>query len=215
LSNEKKYIPALSFDFLTGYYDWVIDKVMPKGFRQILVKQIDPLTNENILDFGTGTAEMAILLKKEMPAVNIIGIDIDLKVLAIAKKKIQRQNLDIPILEYDGRVFPFPNNHFDKVTSCLVFHHLSPDQKQFALNEIFRVLKTGGKIYIADWGLERNKTKARLLPLFKYIKVLQYIVEHGSGFFPNYITRAGFRNVVETYWLRSGTGTLCYYQADK
>jgi ubiquinone/menaquinone biosynthesis C-methylase UbiE len=215
LSNDKKYIPALSFDFLTGYYDWIIDKVMPKGFRQILIKQIHPLTNENILDFGTGTGEIAILLKKEMPTADVIGIDVDLKVLAIANKKIRRENLDIHVLEYDGRKFPFPNNYFDKVASCLVFHHLSPDQKQYALNEIFRVLKTDGKIYIADWGLERNKTKARLLKLFKYIKVLKYIVEHGIGLFPKYITRAGFKNLVETSYLKTRTGTLCYYQANK
>ena len=79
MSNDKKYIPALSFDFLTRYYDWIIDKVMPKGFRQILVKQINALTNENILDFGTGTAEIAILLKKEKELTKYMGIKFSLE----------------------------------------------------------------------------------------------------------------------------------------
>jgi len=215
LGNDKKYIPALSFDFLTGYYDRAIKRVMPGGFRQILIQQINPFANEMILDFGTGTSEIAILLKKEISAIKIIGIDVDPKVLRIAKKKIAHQNLDIQVLEYDGKTFPFPNNYFDKVVSCLVFHHLSPYQKQIALDEIFRVLKTGGEIHIADWGLERNKIKAKFLNFLGYFKVLQYIVEHGKGLFPGYITRSGFKNLTETHYLKTRTGTLCYYMATK
>ena len=215
VGNDKKYIPALSFDFLTGYYDWMISKVMPKGFREILVQQVDPAANEKILDFGTGTAETAILLKKETPSIHITGVDVDPKVLAIAKKKIEEQQLDIEVLEYDGKIFPFPDNYFDKVTSCLVFHHLSPSQKKEALDEILRVLKADGALYIADWGLERNKTKAKLLHLFKYLKVLQHITEHGKGLFPAYITRAGFTHLVEIHYLKTRSGTLCYYQANK
>ena len=150
-----------------------------------------------------------------MTTINITGIDVDLKVLGIAKKKIRQENLDIQVLPYDGKAFPFPNNYFDKIASCLVFHHLSPDQKRDALDEIFRVLKTDGKIYIADWGLERNKTKAKLLNFFKYFKVLKYIVEHGKGLFPEYIKGAGFKNLLETHYLKTKTGTLCYYQAKK
>jgi ubiquinone/menaquinone biosynthesis C-methylase UbiE len=211
----KKYIPALSFDFLTGYYDRVIKMVMPGGFRDILVQQAGPSVDEKILDFGTGTSEIPILLKKKTPAVQVTGIDIDPRVLEIAKKKIVKQRLDIRILEYDGNTLPFPNNYFDKVVSCLVFHHLSPDQKVMALNEIFRVLKSNGKIYIADWGLERNRTKLKLLNFYKYFKVLKHIVEHGKGLFPQYIIRAGFLNVTEVSHLRTMSGTLCYYQANK
>jgi ubiquinone/menaquinone biosynthesis C-methylase UbiE len=188
---------------------------MPKGFRQILVHQINLFANEMILDFGTGTSEIAILLKKEIATSKIIGIDIDSKVLRIAKKKIKHQNLDIQVLEYDGTTFPFPDNYFDKVVSCLVFHHLSPYQKQIALDEIFRVLKMDGEIHIADWGLERNKIKAKFLNFLRYFKVLKYIVEHGRGLFPEYITRSGFKNLIETHYLKTRTGTLCYYMAKK
>ena len=127
-----KYIPALSFDPLTRYYDWVIKKVMPAGFRQILVQMINLSPDETLLDFGTGTAETAILIKKAMPAVTIAGLDIDLKILNIANRKIKSENLDIHLFAYDGYNFPFSDNHFDKVVSCLVFHHLSPENKHAA-----------------------------------------------------------------------------------
>lgn len=200
---------------MTGYYDWVIKKVMPDGFREILVEKINLSPGEMLLDFGTGTAEIAILLKKATPFSIIAAIDIDPRILNIAKKKIIKENLDILITRYSGEVFPFSNNYFDKVLSCLVFHHLSPEHKRKALFEIFRVLKNGGKIYIADWGLERNKTKASLLNFFKYFNVLKHIVEQGKGMLPQYLKNAGFKNEIETSYLKTISGTLCYYEAEK
>jgi hypothetical protein len=55
---DKKFIPALSFDFLTNYYYRIIKIVIPFGFREILVRQVQPSPNKYILDFGTGTAEL-------------------------------------------------------------------------------------------------------------------------------------------------------------
>ncbi len=60
---------------------------MPARSREKFIQQINPSANENILDFGTGTAEIVILLKQERPQANIIAIDIDPAVPEIAKKK--------------------------------------------------------------------------------------------------------------------------------
>ena len=135
---DKKYIPALSFNFLTGYYDWVIKKVMPEKFREILVEKIKLSPGEMLLDFWTGTAEIAILLKKATPFSIIAAIDIDPKVLNIAKRKIIKEKLDIQIIGYSGEVFPFSNNYSDKVVGCMVFNHLYPEHKRKALLEILR-----------------------------------------------------------------------------
>lgn len=211
----KKYIPALTFDFLTGYYDWVIKKVMPTGFRDVLVKQLHLSPNEVILDFGTGTAELAILIKRKETTTSVTGVDVDTRVLQIAKNKITEQGLDIHTLQYDGTRFPFKSDHFDKVVSCLVFHHLNHDQKKDALSEIFRVLKKGGRLYISDWGLERNPLKVGFLKLFKNFKSLKILEEHSKGMLPKYIMQEGFKNVAETSFLETYTGTLCYYEAEK
>lgn len=53
------------------------------------------------------------------------GLDIDPKVREIAKKKLSSKGLSIPLDLYDGSVFPYPDNHFDKVFSSLVFHQLN------------------------------------------------------------------------------------------
>lgn len=200
---------------MTRYYDPIIRRVMPAGFRDVLTKQINPGSNEYILDFGTGTGELAMLLKKMAPQSTITALDIDAKVLKIAKEKILIERLDIKVIEYNGTVFPLESGCFDKVVSCLVFHHLSPGQKREALLEIFRVLKKNGKLYIADWGLERNKIKARFLNIFALFKPLRHLVEHGKGLLPRYLLEAGFKNITESAYLKTRTGTLCYYEAQK
>jgi hypothetical protein len=54
---DKKYIPALGYDWLTGFYDIAIKLTMPETkFRSTLINELTPRDNENILEFGFGTA---------------------------------------------------------------------------------------------------------------------------------------------------------------
>ena len=77
----------------------------------------------------------------------------DEKILSIAFEKIEKDQLTIPLIQYDGISIPFAEGHFDRVISSLVFHHLSDYQKATAFSEILRVLITGGRLHFADWGL--------------------------------------------------------------
>ena len=51
---------------------------------------------------------------------------------------------------------PYWKNYFDRVLSTLVFHHLTSEQKLLTLKEIYRVLKSGGELRIADLGKPDN-----------------------------------------------------------
>ena len=43
---------------------------------------------------------------------------------------------------------PFENGKFDIVTACMAYHHF-PNKKGFA-REVARIIKNGGRLYIAD-----------------------------------------------------------------
>lgn len=60
----------------------------------------------------------------------------------------------------------FADHNFKRVLSSLVFHHLTPEHKCLAATEIFRVLKPGGELNVADWGKAQNALMA-LRPLLK------------------------------------------------
>ena len=60
--NNKTFIPALGYNWLTNFYDLVIRITMPeKKFRNGLIDFVNPTKNENILEFGFGTGENLIL----------------------------------------------------------------------------------------------------------------------------------------------------------
>jgi ubiquinone/menaquinone biosynthesis C-methylase UbiE len=151
------YIPALKYHFLTPLYDQFIRLTMPEQkVKKRLIQQAEVKNGQAILDFGCGTATLILLLEELHPNCSIVGLDVDSQILAISAKKVTLKNSSIQLKEFDGNTIPFPNGTFEKVLSAWVFHHLTTAQKSNAFREIYRVLKPGGELHIADWGKAEN-----------------------------------------------------------
>lgn len=93
----------------------------------------------NVLDIGCGDGLIDKLVMQSRPAVKITGCDV-----------FVRAETHIPVLEFDGRVLPFPDNSFDYVMFIDVLHHTYDIQQ--LLQEAARVSKKGVLIkdHIAD-----------------------------------------------------------------
>jgi ubiquinone/menaquinone biosynthesis C-methylase UbiE len=156
-SAKDKYIPALSFDFLTPLYDPVVALTSrEKSFKPELVRQTALQPGGRALDLGCGTATLTIALKKSCPQAVVFGLDGDAKILEIARRKAEKANAEIKLDEGFSFELPYPDGYFDSVVSSLFFHHLTPENKQKTLAEVFRVLKPEGILNIADWGRPAN-----------------------------------------------------------
>jgi ubiquinone/menaquinone biosynthesis C-methylase UbiE len=93
-NRSAKYIPAVSFDWLTPLYDPIMQVFMPeKAFKRCLVEQMRIEKGHRVLDLGCGTATLAILIKKAHPDAEIVGLDGDQKILEIARTKIENERL--------------------------------------------------------------------------------------------------------------------------
>lgn len=103
-----------------------------------------------ILDAGTGTARIPILMSQLRPQWQIIGIDLAQSMLDIGQKNVEQSGLQQQIqLEWvDAKQLPYPNEHFDMVVSNSLIHHL-PNPLPFLL-ELKRVLKPNGAILLRD-----------------------------------------------------------------
>lgn len=153
MTENKNYIPALKYDWLTKVYDPVLQLTMPeRKFKTALIRQMEIKPNDRLLDFGCGSLTLSIMAAQMHPQAQFFGVDIDEKIISIAKEKLLKTGLNIDVQQYDGNRLPYPDNSFDHVMSSLVFHHLTLRQKYFALEEIRRVLKPSGQLHIADFG---------------------------------------------------------------
>jgi SAM-dependent methyltransferase len=101
---------------------------------------------DKILDLGTGSGYLTFAIAKKHPKATVIGLDIVSETLAQNNKSKGIPNIEF--INYDGMALPFENNSFDWIVSRYAIHHF-PDI-QFSFNEMARVLKEKGHIFISD-----------------------------------------------------------------
>lgn len=212
----KTYIPALKYDWLTKFYDPVVGTLMPeKQFKNALIAQASLEPGSKVLDFGCGSLTLTLMAAKKRPDVNFHAIDLDRQILSIAEKKLTQSGAEVTLHHYDGHILPFGDGYFDRIMSSLVFHHLTKEQKQQALGEIFRVLKPYGELHIADWGKASDSIMRGAFYVVQLLDGFKTTADNVKGLLPDYMTRAGFKNVMETKTFKTILGTLSLYKAFK
>jgi ubiquinone/menaquinone biosynthesis C-methylase UbiE len=102
------------------------------------------------LDVGTGPGIMAIEIASQRPRLRMVGLDLAAHMVERAKKKAARTTNGRAALwpQGDGHHLPFASGSFDLVISSFAMHHWEDPLE--VLNEIARVLKPGGRYYVAD-----------------------------------------------------------------
>jgi ubiquinone/menaquinone biosynthesis C-methylase UbiE len=104
---------------------------------------------KNALDAGCGGGRYTLALKK-LGCEHIIGVDISINSIELAKKMNPFNKSEVNFLNASVLELPFDSETFDFVFSNGVLHHtLNSDQ---GLKEIYRVLKKGGSCWLYLYG---------------------------------------------------------------
>jgi|GEM_PF-2864893 len=109
-------------------------------------------TKGELLDIGCGTARMLITLAKELPKMHFTGTDISEAMLSIARENIHEAGLEdrISLVEASAEALgKLPADNFDVVQCHGAFSGWLEPLK--SLEEVARVLKPGGILYLRDW----------------------------------------------------------------
>lgn len=216
MSGNKNYIPALKYDWLTRIYDPVLQLTMPeRKFKSALINQIKIQANDKVLDFGCGSLTLSIMAARKHMAAEFHGVDIDEKILSIAKKKLARAGLTIQTRLYDGGRLPYPDNYFDRVMSSLVFHHLTLRQKYGALDEIMRVLKPSGTVHIADFGKPANVLQRTGFYAVQFLDGFETTQDSVKNVLPEALRETGFLKAGETGVFKTIVGTVRIFNGQK
>ena len=88
-AREPDYIPALSHNWLTPFYDALIRWTMPETrFKRQLVTEARIKSDDRILDLGCGTATLSVLMKTIHPNARVFGADGDAKILGDRQSEV-------------------------------------------------------------------------------------------------------------------------------
>ncbi|NHC34080.1 class I SAM-dependent methyltransferase [Scytonema millei] len=145
--------------------DWSLsDPTMAQYRKEVLAN----VTGE-VLEIGFGTGLNLSYYPENID--KLVAIDANPGVHALAQKRIQKSHITVDNRVLNGENLPMADNTFDSVVSTWTLCSIAKVEQ--ALQEIYRVLKPGGKFFFVEHGLSHEPQvqvwQNRLTPLQKVI----------------------------------------------
>lgn len=143
--------------FAAGWKKWdPVTMEFLQPMKEAIINYLQPKDGQKILDIAAGTGEPALSIATSINNGVVTITDISEEMLEIAREKaIAKELTNIETVICDASDLPFENGSFDAV-SCRFGFMFFPDI-QLAANEIYRVLKPGGRFATTVWNFpEKN-----------------------------------------------------------
>lgn len=138
------------WDRLTTGYDTVMGR--DRSYVSLLTTAVSLVTPgaRAILDLGCGTGALSQLCAAAHPAAQVIGLDPAPRMLDEARRNCAALD-NVTLVEGSADdLAAFPPRSFDAVVSNFALHHLTQEGKRRCTAEVWRVLRPGGRVVVAD-----------------------------------------------------------------
>lgn len=169
----------------TPFRRWRLDRVTKKYYSDYFGK----LKNKTILEIGCGSGLGAKIILKYFSPRKIIATDLDPRQITIAKKNVQTK--EIIFEKADAIKLSYKDKSFDAVFDYGVIHHIPTPEWRECLDEIYRVLKPSGIVFLYDLSIEYFKTiHGKITKLFT---VHPYDKMYRKEEFLDYLISMGFK----------------------
>lgn len=216
MDSERRYVPALGYDWLTSAYDPVVAlTTRERTFKRRLIHQVDVQHGHSVLDLACGTGTLAVWIKRHEPGARVVGVDGDPKILRVAKQKAEKCGMDIAFDHGASTNLPYASASFDRIVSSLFFHHLSHEDKRLTIREVLRVLKPGGEFHVADWGKPQNALMRALFVVVRSLDGFANTRDNVRGKLPELFRDGGFEDVQVRDEMATILGTMGIYAMKK
>ena len=156
---EEQEVVVEAFKELAPRYEKVVNTELNRfwgwsysGFVDRLIELTPISDGDIILDLATGTSVIPRRLVENVKKdFRIVGLDITARMLRSGKEKIAKEKATekIRLTCGDAMVMPFRDEAFNVVICGLATHHMNVP---LLISEIHRVLRSGGRLSIADVG---------------------------------------------------------------
>jgi len=162
LGKEPDEVSAM-FDGVARRYDLLNDLLSlgrTKAWRKVATSIIAPKPGMRILDIAAGTGSSSRPLADA--GADVISLDFSKGMLEAGRKRYP----DLAFIQGDALALSFKENEFDVATISFGLRNTSDTSK--ALQESFRVLKSGGRMVVVEFSQPTNR-------IFRFI-YLRYLM---------------------------------------
>ena len=208
---DRRYLPGMGRGWLLPLYDPFTRLIGVESAHRKLAEQADLQPAQQVLEIGCGTGNLALLVKRTRPQLEVVGLDPDPKALARAGRKARRAQLELELDRGFADQLPYPDSSFDRVLSSLMFHHLDADLRVPSLREALRVLRPGGSLHLMDFGGDSH----HLHGLARFARRSHTLQDNWDDRIPTLMREAGFSEPTETGHHTKHIGRLTYYRATR
>lgn len=215
-STSELFVSATGIDWLLPWYDPLVALfTRESAFKRKLLCQASLRENEDVLDLGCGSGTLLRSALQLHPDCRFTGVDIDERMLVRARKKLGGLG-SVRWLRGPATQLPIENASMDVVTSSLLLHHLTPEEKRDTLLEIVRVLRPGGRLLLVDFCRPTDPCMALAFLLVRMIDGWNRTQCNARGQIPLLISQSGLTDVGERFSMSTALGTLrCFYAAKR
>lgn len=214
MTDKLDFTPAAGRPEWTPFYDLAIALVTREGrWRRALLRQVAPEAGDRILDVGCGTGTFVVMLKRAVAGASVVGLDPDADVLARARAKAAKAGVDVLFRKGFARDADFEEAALTKVVSSLVFHQVPMDEKRKGFAAMYRALRPGGALHVADYGLQRTPLMRAAFRQVQRLDGFDNTEPNARGVLPELIADAGFVAIEETRVIKTPTGSISLYRA--
>lgn len=164
--------------------EWPVEYLFFKKWRKQLWAKV---SGPEVLEIGVGTGKNIPFYPEDL---QITGIDLSPKMLSRAKNMLAKhENKNVTLREMDAQNMEFEDHRFDETMATFVF--CSVPDPVLGLAEARRVTKPGGKLYLLEHMLSKNKSFASVM------KKLDAPIHYLGGV---HIARRTVKNIEEAGW---------------
>lgn len=185
---------------------------MHRSWKKFVAKQALANQGHSFLDLCTGPGDIAALISNASPKSKVIALDFAEEMLTIAKKNHAKSNIEF--VQGDATQLSFENDSFDAVTVGYGLRNYSNLQR--GLDEIYRVLKPGGRMVSLDLGKPEHPLFKPLYFLFfnKCVPLIGQII-HGKRdpyqYLPDSLTQYPSQSQLLDMLENTGFESIAYY----
>jgi|LSQX01.2.fsa_nt_gb demethylmenaquinone methyltransferase/2-methoxy-6-polyprenyl-1,4-benzoquinol methylase len=162
---------ARRYDLINRIFSFRQDAVWRKAMLQIVFKD----ENRVILDLATGTGEVLLGILKHDDGSRAFGADLSFSMLQGAQRKLKKKGAEKELLvQADAATLCFADHSIDTVTIAFGIRNFA--QLSESLEDIFRILRPGGKLVILEFSLPKN-----FLIRWVYLFYFRYLMTPAAG----------------------------------